>query len=53
MFQFVKAINGDTSAAVYIRDTSGQKPKEEYVQEHHMTYEDFIRLISGKEKNEY
>lgn len=28
LVQIIKAVNGDTQSAVYIRDTSGNKPKE-------------------------
>ena len=43
--QIIKAIKGDTSAATFVRDTSGQKPKDEVVQDQNVTIDSLVDIL--------
>jgi hypothetical protein len=45
--QLIKAINGDTQAAIFLRDTSGQKPVEKQSIEKRNTIEAVMKKISS------
>ncbi len=45
--QFQKALTGDTASAVFIRDTIGEKPKEE-IEVHGMTMDEYAQKHKPK-----
>jgi hypothetical protein len=47
--QSIKAISGDTKAAEFIRDTSGQKPKDKVEMSGQVSYESALKKVQGSE----
>ena len=45
--QYQKALTGDTAAAIFLRDTAGEKPKEE-IEVHGMTMDEYAQKHKPK-----
>lgn len=47
--QIIKAINGDTQAAIFIRDTAGQKPTDKQEIKGQLSVEELLRKVTSED----